>query len=301
MGSDQKNAIISLDSVTKRYGQTVGVADLTFTLQRGIIFGFLGPNGAGKTTTIRLILDLLRPSSGHIVILGFPLPDVTTTIRQRCGYLAGDFSAYSHMTAAEYLHFIAAMRRRPAPSDLSLVERFHLNDSLNRKIRHLSHGNLQKLGIIQAFFHKPELVILDEPTSGLDPLVKAEFYDFLFEYQREGKTVFFSSHDLAEVERISNRVGIIRDGRLVALENIEDLKKNRIRRLRILLRSPLDSLSIPQATLLRQKGREYEYQFQGEVSRLLEILSGLPIEDFDFPEPNLEDIFMVYYGKNRHD
>ncbi len=293
--------VISLQGVTKKYGRARGVSDLTLDIQPGQIFGFLGPNGAGKTTTIRLILDLLRPSSGKISVFGIPLPDNSTTIRQRCGYLSGEFSTYGHMTISEFLNFLTEMRGISNSPDLSLIERFHLRESLGRKIRHLSHGNLQKLGIIQAFLHNPELVILDEPSTGLDPLMKAEFYEFLFEYRKTGKTIFFSSHDLSEVERVCDRVCIIRDGQLVALESIENLKRNRVRRLRILLKNPVEKLTIPDAQMVYQRGLEYEFHYRGNIAQLPEILSGLPIEDFDFPEPSLEEVFMVYYRKNSHD
>jgi len=184
--------IISASNLTKYYGSTLGVRDINFTVNQGEIFGFLGPNGAGKTTTIRLLLDLLRPSSGEIKIFGDGIDSHSLEIRKRCGYLPGNFFAYSNMTGADFLRFVASMRKAEPKMQESLIDRFELSkEALSLKIKHLSHGMLQKLGIIQAFFHQPELLILDEPTIGLDPLMQEEFYRLLREMQNEVKPFYF--------------------------------------------------------------------------------------------------------------
>lgn len=293
-----QSIIISVNHLTKFYGKTLGVQDLNFSVSQGEIFGFLGPNGAGKTTTIRMLLDLLRPSSGQIHIFGKEIYDHSLEIRRRSGYLPGNFSAYGNMTGIDFLRFAGSMRRTSPKLQSSLIDRFQLSkEDLSQKVKHLSHGTLQKLGIIQAFFHQPELLILDEPTIGLDPLMQEEFYRLLFEVQNKGKTIFFSSHNLAEVEKICHRIAIIRDGKLVALETLESLKKKKVRRLKFILKEPADGLKLPGANLVKQKDLYYEYLVEGDMKPLLQKLSSLPIDDLIFPEPDLEEVFMAYYRK----
>jgi len=290
--------IISVNHLTKFYGKIQGVQDLNFSVSQGEIFGFLGPNGAGKTTTIRMLLDLLRPSSGQILVFGKEIHEHSLEIRKRSGYLPGNFSAYGNMTGADFLGFAASMRKISSGLQSELVDRFHLSkEDLAHRVKHLSHGTLQKLGIIQAFFHQPELLILDEPTIGLDPLMQEEFYRLLFELQDKGKTIFFSSHNLAEVEKICHRIAIIRDGKLVALETLESLKKKKIRRLKFTLKEPVDHLKLPGARLVRQKDRYYEYLVEGAIKPLLQQLSSLPVDDLTLAEPDLEEVFMSYYRK----
>jgi ABC-2 type transport system ATP-binding protein len=202
------------------------------------------------------------------------------------------------MSVMDFLNFIASVRQLSNP-DYSLIERFQLDKERLKKIKHLSHGTRQKLGIIQAFFHHPDLVILDEPTTGLDPLMKNEFYDFLFDYQKNEKTVFLSSHDLSEVERICQRVAIIREGELVALESIDNLKRNRYRRLKLTLSRPMNQLNIPNSSLVNKNKLDYEFIFKGDIPQLLKILVDLPIQDFYFPEPDLEEVFMYYYEEHK--
>ena len=293
-----QSIIISVNHLTKFYGKTLGVQDLNFSVSQGEIFGFLGPNGAGKTTTIRMLLDLLRPSFGQIHIFGKAIYDHSFEIRRRSGYLPGNFSAYGNMTGIDFLRFAGSMRRTSPKLQSSLIDRFQLSkEDLSQKVKHLSHGTLQKLGIIQAFFHQPELLILDEPTIGLDPLMQEEFYRLLFEVQNKGKTIFFSSHNLAEVEKICHRIAIIRDGKLVALETLESLKKKKVRRLKFILKEPADELKLPGANLVKQKDLYYEYLVEGDMKPLLQKLSSLPIDDLIFPEPDLEEVFMAYYRK----
>lgn len=291
--------IISVSNLTKYYGRALGVQDISFTVYPGEIFGFLGPNGAGKTTTIRMLLDLLRPSSGEINIFGQELYAHSLEIRKRCGYLPGNFSAYGNMSGADFLHFVARMRKAEPGLRESLIDRFQLSKGdLSQKVKHLSHGTLQKLGIIQAFFHRPELLVLDEPTIGLDPLMQEEFYRLLRENQNDGKTVFFSSHNLSEVEKVCHRIAIIREGKLVALETLEGLKKKKLKRLQFTLSQPIPDLNLPGANLVDQKGLSYEYLVKGDVQTLLQRLSTLPIKDLTLPEPDLEEVFMAYYRRS---
>jgi ABC-2 type transport system ATP-binding protein len=290
--------IISVNKLTKYYGLTLGVQSLTFTVNQGEIFGFLGPNGAGKTSTIRMLLDLIRPSSGDLTIFSRDVHRHSQRIRKRCGYLPGNFFAYGHMNGNDFLNYLASMRRMKSGIQDLLIERFQLRPrDLSQKIKHLSHGTLQKLGIIQAFSHEPELLILDEPTIGLDPLMQEEFYRLLRETQNQGKTIFFSSHNLPEVEKVCHRIAIIRKGELVALETLEGLKKKKLKRLQFTLRHEVPDLDLPGAHLLNQKGLSYEYLVKGDFQSLLQRLSSLPIEDLTLPEPDLEEVFMAYYRK----
>ena len=294
--------IIAVEQLTKYYGPKPGIENISFTVTRGEIFGFLGPNGAGKTTTIRLLLDLTRASSGTIHIFGQPIPKNSLWVRQKCGYLPGNFSAYAHITGAEFLRFVANMRGASSDGQPSLLDRFGLSKKdLSQKIKHLSHGTRQKLGIVQAFFHQPQLLILDEPTIGLDPLMQEQFYELLRELQSDGCTIFFSSHNLAEVEKVCHRVAIIRQGQLVALETLESLKKKRYRRLQLTLRAPVEHLQLAKAQLLNKQGLRYDFLVKGDIRTLLKSLSNLPLADFVFPEPDLEQVFMTYYRSEENE
>lgn len=289
--------IISVTKLTKYYGDTVGVKDINFSVNHGEIFGFLGPNGAGKTTTIRLLLKLLHPTSGKISIFNGEGGGRPVDILKRCGYLPGEFTAYSQMTGIEFLRYAAAVRSADPAAQQELIDRFKISrENLNKKIRKLSHGTLQKLGIVQALFHKPELIILDEPTTGLDPLMQDEFYSILHEYQKGGSTILFSSHNLPEVEKICSRVAIIREGKLVALESLEVLKKKVYRRLELTLRKEVENLDIPHARLIKKDGLKYSFLVKGDMDLLLKELASLPVEDLLLPEADLEEIFMAYYG-----
>jgi len=290
--------IISVSNLTKYYGTVLGVQNISFTVEQGEIFGFLGPNGAGKTSTIRMLLDLLRPSSGEIKVFGQEIYTHSLEIRKNCGYLPGSFTAYGNMSGTDFLHFAASMRKAEPRLQAGLIDRFQLSrEDLSKKVKHLSLGMLQKLGIIQAFFHRPELLILDEPTSGLDPLMQEEFYQLLREMQNEGKTIFFSSHNLPEVEKVCHRIAIIRAGELVALETLEGLKKKKLKRLLFTLSRPVTDLDLPGASLVNQQELHYEYLVEGDLQALLQKLSTLPIENLTFPEPDLEEVFMAYYRR----
>lgn len=293
------SSVIKVEQLTKYYGINRGIEDVNFSVDKGEIFGFLGPNGAGKTTTIRLLLDLLRPTTGNIFILNKSIKENSFEIRRRCGYLPSDFNPYGSMTGADLLKFFIKIRTVEPRLQKDLIARFSFGDHLSKEIKHLSHGNRQKLGLIQTFFHAPELVVMDEPTIGLDPLMKDAFYEFLYEYANAGNTIFFSSHNLPEVEKVCQRVAIVRDGRLVALETLKNLKKKRFRRLIIRLNRPMKNLTIPGARLDEQKGLEYNFLIKGDIKILLKNLSDLPVEDIVFPEPDLEEVFMYFYrGKD---
>jgi len=288
--------VIAVDRFTKYYGKTRGAEDVTFQVRPGEVFGFLGPNGAGKTTTIRGLLGLLRPTAGSIRIFNRAVSAASTDVRRRCGYLPGDFAGYAHLSAAEFIRFAARMRGADPTLPPSLLERLDLDaHTLSRRIKHLSHGTRQKIGIVQALFHRPDLLILDEPTTGLDPLMQETFYGLLAEARERGATVFFSSHILSEVEKTCDRVCIIREGHVVALEALEALRRRRFRRLTVRLREPVDALTLPGARRTGGVGLEHHFVVEGDVEPLLAHLARLPVADVALPEPGLEEVFMAYY------
>jgi ABC-2 type transport system ATP-binding protein len=293
--------VIHTDKLTKYYGSVIGTHQISLDVLRGEIFGFLGPNGAGKTTTIRMLLDLLRPTAGEISIFGKPLTGDTSVTRKKCGYLPGNFNAYGNLTGMEFLELCADLRDLAFKIDQDLFARFGFDQVyLKRKIKSLSHGTLQKLGIIQAFFHHPELLILDEPTIGLDPLMQEEFYSLLKERHQAGCTIFLSSHNLSEVERVCNRVAIIRSGKLVTVDSVDNLRRSLKRKLHFTLSRPAGRIDLPGAEMVLHEGLNYEFIIGEDIRPVLRSLADLPVVTVTMPEPALEEIFIQYY-KGRED
>jgi ABC-2 type transport system ATP-binding protein len=289
---------IEIDRLTKRYGSRRGVQDLHLAVEKGSIYGFLGPNGAGKTTTIRLLLGLLRPTSGTARICGLDVVKRNLAIREKIGYLPGEVHFFNHLTGYAMLKYLADLRRLDCRENAEKLA--HVLDlNLAIKIRCHSRGMRQKLGIIQAMMHAPEVLILDEPTNSLDPLVQQTVYELLEDYARNGGTIFFSSHIISEVERICNRVAMIRDGRIVADDNIEDLraKSTQIQHVHLSLKDA-SSLSTPLPAGLKivsQTGRQYHLVNVGPAQTLLDYLHRNPIEHIAIESPNLEEVFMQFY------
>lgn len=292
---------IQVDRLTRFYGKNRGVDDLAFTVERGEIFGFLGPNGAGKTTTIRLLMGLIQPTRGSARIFGLDCWRDATAVKSHVGYVPGDARLYEGMTGAQFLDFLAGFRPGIDPARRRmLVERFDVD--LSREIKHLSKGNRQKIALIQAFMHDPPLLILDEPSSGLDPLMQRELLTFLREERTRGKTIFLSSHLLYEVEQVADRVGIIRDGRLVAVATIEELKRQRTRRMEVTFSMPIDlaqlaSVDGVQVLQSREGGRWVELGVSDGLPVLLRRLSELPVVDLVYAPPDLDSVFMGYYQR----
>ena len=294
--------VIVAENLTKSYGSRRGVVELTFSVAPGEVFGYLGPNGAGKTTTIRTLLDFLRPTSGHASVLGLDSHRDSVQIHGRVGYLPGEFSLYDQLTGGEYLTYLANLRGGLSADRIrGLAERLDLE--LGVKIKTLSHGNRQKVGLVQAFMHRPELLILDEPTQGLDPLIQQEFYGLVAEAGAGGRTVFLSSHVMPEIERVCDRVGIIREGRLVAVEDIGDLRAKEIRTLEIHFASPIR----PDA--FEGVAGVHEVEVNGDVARItvggtmdavIKRAAGFEIVDLRSHELGLEDIFLTFYGKDEN-
>lgn len=293
--------IISVEEVSKYYGAVVGIKDLSFSVEAGEIFGFLGPNGAGKTTTIRLLMQLLYPSQGRISLFEKPIARGDILHREKIGYLPGEFSPYRNMSSWQFLNYMARYRSNPPRLRQQLLKKLHFTEQdLHQKIKNLSHGNRQKLGIIYAIENTPELVILDEPTLGLDPLMQEAFYEILNELHQNGKTVFLSSHNLPEVEKICHRVAIIREGSIVTVETIENLKKKRPRRLILTMSIQKSSKApvLPGTQFIEQAGNKFTYLIDGEIQSVLQALALISVEDILLPEPDLEDIFLTYYQKS---
>ena len=288
---------IELEGLTKHYGAVVGIDDLAFSVEGGEIFGFLGPNGAGKTTAIRTLLGLLSPTSGTARVLGADVRDEGALVeaRRRVGYLPADLGFDEGATGEQILDLHGRIKgdsRREA-----LLARF--DPPIERPIREYSTGNEQMLGIVQAFMHDPDLVIMDEPTSGLDPLKQERFHEFLAEESARGTTVFFSSHVLSEVRQVCDRVGILRDGRLAALEDVETLLSRGGKRVRIRVEGSLDptDLALPGAFDAESVGDALAFTYAGEYDALLSRLAELDVIDVEIGEPPLEDVFMHYYGE----
>jgi ABC-2 type transport system ATP-binding protein len=290
--------ILEVSDLTKYYGPVVGVDGVSLSVDEGEVFGFLGPNGAGKTTTIRLLLQLLRPDRGRVTQFGVPLDVHVPHVRERIGYLPGDFRPYLSMTGARLLDYMAQFRSRPPSLRPDLLDRLQIGaNMLQRPIKHLSHGNRQKLGIVLALEHDPDLAILDEPTLGLDPLMQEAFYGIVRTLRDRGKSVFLSSHVLSEVEKVCQRVAIIRDGALVALESLDALKRKCPRRLVLSMNEAErpEPPTLPGARLLKRDGSRGEYLVEGDIRAVLRVLVDLPVRDVVLPEPDLEDVFMAYY------
>lgn len=293
--------IIQTGRLSKGYGrgeQRLALNDLSLAVLPGEIFGYLGPNGAGKTTTIKLLLDLIRPTSGHARIFGLDANAQSIATRRRIGYLPGELALWPGQTARHIIGYFASLRGGVQQAFLdSLIERLEFDPS--KKIREYSTGNKRKLGLVLALMHQPELLILDEPSSGLDPLVHQTFLELMREARASGQTVFLSSHVLSEVRAICDRVGILRAGRLEEVRRVSDLIKQDYRVVVARLREPVPETvfaALPGVSNLRLNGREATFNLAGDFNPLLEALRGSYVEDLYVAEPSLEDIFLTFYG-----
>lgn len=293
---------IEIQQLHKSYGQVKALRGVDLSVHCGEIFGFLGPNGAGKTTTIRCLLDLIRPNSGQIRILGLDPQKDSLAVRRRVGYLPGELHIEDNLTVEGALRFFNHLRGNLA--DWNYVRQLAGRIDLDLKIavKNLSKGNKQKVGVIQAMMHKPELLLLDEPTFGLDPLVQQEVLALVLQAKREGATVFFSSHILSEVEAIAERVGIIRQGVVVEVAETASLTQRAVRRIRLRFQQPIDAqpiLTLPGVTLINQESPVViKLQVEGDMDGFIKALAAFPVQDFESERPSLEEIFLAYYERN---
>lgn len=288
---------IEIKNLTKYYDKLHGIDEISLKVQKGEIFGFLGPNGAGKSTTINTILDILRPDSGSVQILGIDHRVVKQTHRL-IGYLATDMETDPTLTGKQYLSFVAALQKNVKRSYIEELA-VRLKADLSIKIKHLSRGNRQKIGLIAALMHNPEVLILDEPTSGLDPLIQSEFYTILREHQAAGKATFMSSHVLSEVQEVCSRVGFIKDGKLLQVSSLEALldKASRQVVVRFQASTPTELERLDGVKDLQRTDGLIHFTFAGDLNRLIRLLAKNPVSHIEISEANLEELFMSYYKK----
>jgi len=301
--TDKKTPALVLKNLTKTYGRSRGISGINLEVMQGEIFGFLGPNGAGKSTTINTILDLLHADTGSAHVLGMDSHKKSVEIRKRIGYLSGDMTTDPSLTGKQYLEFARRLHGSVDTSYVSdLVDRLHAE--VNKKIKALSRGNRQKIGLVAALMHDPDLLILDEPTSGLDPLIQSEFNHIIHERQVRGKTTFMSSHVLSEVQEVCDRVGFIRDGKLIRVSRLDELLRDAPRKVSVSYKGAApDSLlkGLKGIEELHVLGKRREFTFRGNYNELLHVISTKPLHDLQILEPQLDELFIQYYQHKEHD
>lgn len=278
--------------LTKNYGKARGITDLNLIVEKGEFFGYIGPNGAGKSTTIRTLLGLIAPTSGEAQVLGENIVTGKKQILERVGYLPSETAFYSGMKVRDVLKLSADLRKKDCRGESAeLCERLQLD--VKKRVDELSFGNRKKAGIVCALQHRPELLILDEPTSGLDPLMQREFFEILKERNSEGATIFLSSHVLSEIQRYCSRAAIIREGRLIACDSVENLSKTNARRVNV--QGSLNIAGLNGIKDIRKDENSVSFLYSGDMNRLVERLAAGNVKDLCVSEPDLEEIFIHYY------
>ncbi len=295
--------VIETNDLTVYYGKHRGIQNVNLSVKQGEIFGFLGPNGAGKSTTQKVLLDVIRPSGGSAKIFGKDCQKEGTEIRQRIGYLPGELSLYPSMTAEGFLNLLASINGSTVDRkyQTSLYDRLQLDP--NRKMSQYSRGNKQKVGLVAAFMGKPDLLILDEPTGGLDPLVQQTVMEMVKEVKEDGRSVFFSSHILPEVEAVCDRVGIIREGELIQTSPVQALTQQAFKRLRLELRKepPVDCFtSIEGVTETNRDGVTIDLEVSGNIEQVMQAALSCGLVDLDVLPVTLEEIFLTFYGRSNN-
>lgn len=288
--------VISINHLSKFYGKHRGIEDVTFTVKAGEIFGFIGPNGAGKSTTIRTLLALIRPTSGSATIFDRDCISEAPLIAKEVGYLPSETFFYENMKVKDLLNYAQALYKKDCSRRIEeLTSRLNLDTS--RKIRDLSFGNKKKVGIVAGLLHSPQLLILDEPTAGLDPLMQQTFFDILREENEKGVTILFSSHILSEVQKMCHRIAILKEGKVISLENIEDMRTNAYKKVKLRSANSFENsaFDIDGITNYEQENDQTTFMFKGDVNLLIEKIHSRKIADVLIEEPSLEEIFMHYY------
>lgn len=287
--------VIEINQLTKNYGTARGIKEVSFSVEEGEIFGFIGPNGAGKSTTIRLLMGLIFPTSGEAKIFGKNCIEHGKEVRMNIGYLPSEVFYYEKMKVKDLLEYSAGFYKKDCKKRiLELAEIMELD--LNRRIEDLSYGNKKKVGIVQGLLHEPKLLILDEPTSGLDPLMQQKFFDLIQEENRKGATVLFSSHILAEVQSLCNRVAIIKEGQIIEVDDIRNLRKDTYKKV-YLKGGGLDvtQFQFDGVSQLEVNSDELRFFYKGDINVLTELIGRTRLVDALVEEPSLEEIFMHYY------
>jgi len=292
-------AIIQTERLTKSYGSHRGIVEVDLVVEQGEVFGFLGPNGAGKTTAIRVLLDLIRPTSGRAFVFGIETSVDPVAIHRRIGYLPGEFALYDRLTGGQTLTYFGNLRGGVDPAyQASLIERFDLDPS--RRYREYSKGNKQKVGLVVALQHRPELLVLDEPTSGLDPLVQQTFFAVLRESVADGRTVFLSSHVLSEAEKTCDRVAIIRDGRIVMVDRVDALRDLAAHQVELRFTGPVPTEEferIPGVSGVTAEDHVLRMHVAGPIGPVVKAAARYELADFVSREPSLEETFLAQYGR----
>ena len=288
-------SVIEVRQLTKDYGKARCIVEVSFEVEEGEIFGFIGPNGAGKSTTIRLLLALIYPTSGSATIFGTDCIKYGPELRQNIGYLPSDVFYYEGMKVSSLLKYSASFYKKDVTRRMQeLAEIMELD--LNRKIEDLSYGNKKKVGIVQGLLHQPKLIMLDEPTAGLDPLMQQNFFKLIREENRLGATVFFSSHILGEVQKMCSRVAIIKEGRIIDLQDIRTLQKDNYKKVRVEAAGLAeDQFAIAGVNNLQRENGAVSFFYKGDINRILHLLGSREVADVTIEEPTLEEIFMHYY------
>jgi ABC-2 type transport system ATP-binding protein len=288
-------SIIEVSNLTKFYGKSRGIVDVSFNEEEGEIFGFIGPNGAGKSTTIRLLLSLIHPTSGSAKVFGMDVVSRGPEIRRDIGYLPSEVYYYEGMKVIDLLKYSASFFKKDCTQRIKELSEI-MELELNRRISDLSYGNKKKVGIVQGLLHSPKLVFLDEPTAGLDPLMQRKFFNLIREENARGVTVFFSSHILGEVQRMCNRVGIIREGKIVEISDIRTLQQNNYKKVSVTAEGLTPVLfELPGVTNLQTENGMVNFFFKGDINTVLQKVSAIQVSDMTIEEPTLEEIFMHYY------
>lgn len=288
--------VIEINKLSKFYGKHRGIEDVSLTVSEGEIFGFIGPNGAGKSTTIRTLLALIYPTSGSAKIFGKDCIKQAAEIAQDVGYLPSETFFYENMTAKELLDYAATLYKKDCSTRIAeLADRLKLDT--NRKISELSFGNKKKVSIVAGLLHSPKLIILDEPTNGLDPLIQQVFFTILREENQNGATILFSSHILGEVQKMCDRVAIIKEGKIVSVQHIQELRSNAYKKVHLISDKAISQqhFALEGITEFNQTGNETNFMFKGRIGHLIDAIQPLQVEDVLIEEPTLEEIFMHYY------
>ncbi|WHZ03103.1 ABC transporter ATP-binding protein [Neobacillus sp. YX16] len=290
--------VIEIKNLTKTYGKARGISDISFNVEEGEIFGFIGPNGAGKSTTIRTLLSLIYPTSGSATIFGKDSVRFAPEIKKEIGYLPSEVFYYDNMKVKDLLNYSASFYKKDCSKRIKELAEI-MNLDLNKRIDDLSLGNKKKVGIVQGLLHEPKLIILDEPTSGLDPLMQQKFFELLEEENRKGATILFSSHILTEVQRLCNRVAIIKEGKIVTVEKISTLKENTYKKFKIETKAKPNPeyFNLAGVNKLETKENMTSFLFKGNINEVMKKIADIEISNLWIEEPDLEEIFMHYYEK----